>query len=137
MIVLQPGVRIMDLTTNLMGNIPDMHTVEQLQGWQGPEQDREATSDNELAAVAGALNRVSAHRQVPSSYGWHCAPWLPPHTGLSEWQTPTHLGCQSLQTPHTLGASCNSSAPHSLPSDRSCRAALVPQWSESVRSAFV
>ncbi len=58
----------MDLAVILAGDTSDLHTVEQLQGWQGPEQDREATSTNELAAVAGALTRVSARWGAMSSW---------------------------------------------------------------------
>ena len=80
----------MELAVILAGDTSDLHTVEQLQGWQGAEQDREATSDDELAAVAGALNRVSARRSAMSSWAvgnivrFGCSDKL--------------LGCQGLQT---------------------------------------
>ena len=58
----------MDLAAILAGDTSDLHTVEQLQGWQGPNQDKEATSNSDLAAVAGALNRVRAQRGTLSSW---------------------------------------------------------------------
>ncbi len=48
----------MDLTAILAGTPSDPHTIEQLQDWQGPNQDSKATSDNELAAVAGTIDRA-------------------------------------------------------------------------------
>ena len=91
----------MKLAVILAGDTSDLHTVEQLQDWQGPEQDREATSNDELAAVAGALNRVSTRRGTLSSWvvgnnvRLGCLDEL---MGCQNLQTPTHLEPAALWT---------------------------------------
>ena len=106
--LVQPRGRIMELAVILAGDTSDLHTVEQLQGWQGADQDREATSISELAAVAGALNRVSACRSALR----RLAVGILVRLGCPD----ELLGCQGFQTPTHLRARCSlSTAASPLP----------------------
>lgn len=62
----------------LAGTPSDPQTVEQLQDQQGPNQDSKATSDNELAMVAGTIDKVEHTQGCGEQLGceWHGAPRL-------------------------------------------------------------